>query len=157
MSAFKAGDKVRGTDPEAGYMDGLLQYRVDNGMWRVVSQKNPERTKLFFEHELMHLETPDPYADYPNGATQYAADVATLTEAGMLADKATAGEWVYQPDYETGAVIHNDVEDILFITASGVASFNSDADAQIIINAARVARALSRFVPWALARLGGDK
>ncbi len=86
--------------------------------------------------------TPDPYADYEGGATQYQADVATLTEAGLLGGKLS------DKDFKRWEVVGLNGADF---------TLQSTTDILVLGNAANTARALSRFMPWALARLGGDK
>lgn len=110
-------------------------------------------------------QSENPHADYPGGADQYREDVATLTEAGALGDKATRGDWRWNFRHGTR---YGDVATALESEASDGECFDiielgglphmmvfSNADADMLVNAARVARALSRYMPWVLARLGG--
>ncbi len=130
MSEFKAGDKVQvfnrgiptlndkwmdgfSIDSEESPYEGMLWVIRDDGL-RMLNSIN----------QLRHI--PDHYADYPGGADQYTADVATLTEAGMWTDDVN----------EDGSLFHS---------------------REIQVSAIDVARALSRFMPWSQARLGGDK
>lgn len=79
------------------------------------------------------------YADYDGGKEQYDADVATLKAAGLL-DVKSFTAMIGQHDF------------------SGIDGNAALADSIDVLGAstlkyARVAHALSRFMPWALARL----
>lgn len=94
----------------------------------------------------------DPYATYDGGKSQYDADLATLDAAAELSKSATGGEWELDSsdnvfsttppqasdDYPRyNAIVEGGVE--------GAVWFTNPSDRDLIVNAARVARAWARM------------
>lgn len=127
------------------------RYVADCSAWVIVE-----------DYEVIE-QSPDSHADYPGGSAQYAADVETLTEAGALAGKATRGEWKWGVKHGTRygdvmtALESEDTDgecfDIIELGSLPHMWIFSNADADLILNAATTARAAARFMPWVLGKL----
>lgn len=165
---FETGDKVKVfsqyTDQyHSGYTVILHLKNLD---CVVVSHSDDNKPHAVSRHRVIIDDSPDdrkPYEDYPHGGAEgFAADMAILERAGALAKDATQGEW--EIEYNKGIVVNRyfmtpstsnspsegDLEvvaQVLFLDGDDI-MYNSEADELVIVNAARVATALSRMLPY---------
>ncbi len=183
MSEFKTGDKVQVWHSGLQRKVGAVYKRNDNDGGHVVTlETGGDRWVMNSQVEA----APDHYADYPGGADQYTADVATLTEAGMLGGivkEASSGfleddmpvhNWEAESGIGAGANILDALAVLAFEFEEPVDEDDDDANGVIHcamreiqhlrnsvlvheMHTKTIARALSRFMPWSQARLGGDK